>query len=293
MGEPLLRDATSIDATLVGATTAGRVRRLDWYTIAAGGFLIVLLGCVIAPGLVAPGDPTVVEPGSALTSPEWGHVMGTDQYGRDVLRRVVHGARVSLGVSVAATVIGALVGCTLGLLAGYVGRWVDAVAMWAVDVMLSFPTLLLALAIVAVLGRGPENVALALGIASIPLYARVLRGQVLSVRERLFIDAARAAGTRPSGILLRHVLPNTIGPVLILATINVGTTLIAASALSFLGLGPAAPSPEWGAILEGGRRFIGRAPWIVVGPGIILVLSVLSVTIVGQWLRDRVGRGTV
>jgi peptide/nickel transport system permease protein len=252
-------------------------------------FLTALLVCVVAPGVVAPGDPSAVDTTIALRSPSASHLFGTDQYGRDVLVRVVHGARVSIVAGVLATVLAAVVGSLLGLVAGYVGRFVDTAVMWLVNVMLSFPTFLLALAIIAALGSGATKVAVAVGIAFIPHYARVVRAEVLSVRERLYIEAARASGTRTGRTIFRHVLPNTAGPILVMATVGIGTVLLAAAALSFIGLGPASPSPEWGALVTDGRRFVSHAWWISVLPGVVLLLTVLSINITGQWHRSRLG----
>ncbi|WP_344767007.1 ABC transporter permease [Aeromicrobium panaciterrae] len=248
------------------------------------GLLVI---CTAIPGIVAPGDPTTVSLPDALSSPDSHHLLGTDQFGRDILRRVVQGARVSLLIAIAATLLAGVIGTTIGLVAGFVGRFVDSSAMWLVDVMLSFPAFTLALTIVAALGSGTSKVVLAVGIALIPVYARVARAEVLSIRERPYVEAARASGSSNASILWRHVLPNAAGPVVVLATVSLGTVLLAASSLSFLGLGAAPPSPEWGAMLADGRRFIGRAWWIPLFPGMALLLTVLSVNIVGQWLRER------
>jgi peptide/nickel transport system permease protein len=250
-------------------------------------YLALLLVCIAAPGVVAPGEPTKVVLADRLSAPGAGHLLGTDQYGRDVLLRIVHGSRVSLLTAVAATLVAGAVGTSLGVVAGFLGRSVDALVMWVIDVMLTFPAFALALAIVAALGTGTTKVVLAVGVALVPLYARMARAEVLSLRERPFVEAARASGCTTSSLLWRHVLPNAAPPVLVLSTICLGSVLLAASSLSFLGLGPAPPSPEWGAMLADGRRFIGRAWWIPMFPGLAILLTVLSVNVVGQWLRER------
>lgn len=255
--------------------------------LVAFGFLALLGVCLLVPGLVRPGDPTAVDLADRLRAPGAGHLLGTDQYGRDILVRIVHGARVSLLAAVGATLLAAAVGTAIGVVAGFVGRSVDAVAMWLVDVMLTFPAFTLALAIVAALGTGTGKVVLAVGIALVPLYARMARAEVLSLRERPYVEAARASGTSTAGILVRHILPNAVQPLLVLATICLGTVLLAASSLSFLGLGAEPPSPEWGSMLADGRRFISRAWCIPLFPGLVLLLTVLAVNVVGQWLRER------
>ena len=280
--------ATEVPAEGRGRRAARFVRRNPLVVLSLA-FLALLAVCVVAPGLVAPGDPGAVNTRAGLESPSLGHLFGTDQYGRDVLLRVVHGARVSILAGVIATVLAVVVGSAMGLLAGFTGRRTDTVISWLVDVMLAFPAFLLALAIVAALGTGTTNVAIAIGIAYIPFYARVVRAEVLSVRERLYIEAARASGTTTRRTLWRHVLPNVAGPILVMATVGVGTVLLAAAALSFIGLGPAPPSPEWGALITDGRRFIEHAWWISVLPGVTLLITVLAVNITGQWLRERRG----
>jgi peptide/nickel transport system permease protein len=219
--------------------------------------------------------------------PSRAHPFGTDALGRDVLSRIIYGARISLQVSLLATLVGAALGSLVGLIAGYFGGWVDAVMMRLVDVMLAFPGVLLAMAIIAARGPGTSNLVLAIGIASIPGYARLLRGQVLALRKRPFVEASYAVGAGPARLMFRHILPNAISPVIVLATVGIGFALLAASSLSFIGLGAQPPSPEWGAMLADGRSFLKDAWWIGTFPGVAIFLTVVSINVVGQWLRER------
>lgn len=255
------------------------------------GFCLVLLLllalCVVAPSVLAPHDPTSSELMSARQGPSVAHLFGTDGLGRDVLSRVIYGARISLAVGVLSTLLGAVIGGVLGLVAGYAGGVVDSVAMRLVDVMLAFPGILLAMAIIAARGRGTGNLILAIGIGAVPGYARLMRGQVLALRRRPFIEAAVASGVGNGRLMVRHVLPNVMSPILVLATIGIGFALLAGSSLSFIGLGPQPPSPEWGAMLADGRNYLNDAWWIGTFPGLALFVTVVAVNVVGQWLRER------
>lgn len=246
-------------------------------------FLVVL---VIAAPLLAPYDPIDISPAEALEPPSRDHLMGTDQLGRDVFSRVLYGGRVSLRVGLIAVFIGATVGILLGMPAGFYGGWLDSGLSWAGDVLLAFPGILLALVIVAILGPGLTNVMIAVGISFIPSFMRVTRSAVLSTRELEYVEAAYALGNREHKIMTRHILPNIIRPLLVLASLGVGTAILAGAALSFLGLGVQPPDPEWGAMLSAGQNFVRQGWWISVFPGIAIFLVVLAVNLIGDGIGD-------
>jgi len=258
----------------------------DPVALAALLYLVLSAVAAVAAPLLSPYDPLHITPGDRFLPPSAQHPAGTDLFGRDVATRVLYGARLSLGIGAAAVLISSLPGTLLGLLAGYYGRWADRIISWWVNVMLAFPSILLALIIVAALGTGPLNVILAVGIAGIPNYTRLVRGQVLSARRQPYVRAAVVVGAAPARILLRHILPNVFGPVLVLATLDVGWAILNASALSFLGLGVQAPTPEWGLMLNEGRGYLRNAPWVTAAPGLAIALTVLAVNLLGDALRD-------
>ncbi len=264
-----------------------RFARVQPFVAACMLVLAVLVVSAIAPGLLAPDSPTAMAITSPRTPPSAAHLFGTDQFGRDILSRVIHGVRLSLSIGVLSTLLGVVVGGSIGLVFGFLGGLSDAFAMRVVDVMLAFPSVLLALTIVAVSGPSLVNLILAIGIASVPEYARIVRGQVLSIRERPFMEAAIAAGTRRSGLLLTHVLPNVLSPVLVVATLGIGFAMLAGASLSFIGLGPQPPSPEWGAMLSDGRSYLQDSWWIGVFPGLAILITVVAINVVGQWLQVR------
>ena len=236
--------------------------------------------------LLAPDSPTRIDVTVALQGPSPAHLMGTDQYGRDVYSRVTHGARISLTVGLISVGIAATAGTVVGLVTGYYGAFVDAFFMRVIDVMLAFPGILLALGIVSVLGPNLRNLMLAVGIAGIPVYARLVRGSVLVAREHLYVEAARAVGARSRTILVRHILPNVIAPIVVTATLGMGGAILAAAALSFIGLGSQPPTPEWGRMLSEGRDYLRDAWWISVFPGLVIMLTVLGMNLLGDGLRD-------
>jgi len=253
----------------------------------AGGFvlLLIVLGALLAP-LLSPYDPLRILPGGGLEDPSPRHPMGTDRFGRDVLSRILWGGRTTLPVGLVSVSIAATVGVSFGLLAGYRGGWVDAVIMRLVDLMLAFPGILLALFIIAILGGNLLNLMIAVGIASIPDYLRLTRGMVLSAKEQEFVLAARALGYREVNIMFRHILPNVIGPLVVMATLRIAGAIITASALSFLGLGVQPPTPEWGKMLAEGQEFIAYAWWVTFFPGLAIMLTVFSINLLGDGLRD-------
>jgi peptide/nickel transport system permease protein len=221
-----------------------------------------------------------------FSAPSWAHPFGTDEFGRDILSRVIYGARYSLRVGVLATLLAVGGGTLLGLIAGYFGGIVDSLSQKLIDVMLAFPGLLLALAIIAILGTGLQNVLLALGIGGIPYYARLMRGQVLSLKHREFVEAARVVGAGHPRVMLRHIFPNTLSPLIVVASLDLGANILAAAALSFIGLGAQPPTPEWGAMLSAGRDFMRDQWWIATFPGLAIVVTVLGLNLLGDGLRD-------
>lgn len=247
--------------------------------------IIIVLAAIFAP-LITKYDPIEIDPVDRLQGPNSEHWLGTDQFGRDIYTRVVYGARQSVPIGLIAVGIAASAGVVLGLVAGFYGGLLDTVIMRLIDVMLAFPGILLALVVVAILGATLQNVMIAVGIAAIPRYTRLVRGSVLSTRELLYIDAARVIGVGGFRLLFRHILPNVVGPVIILSTLSVGTAILAAAGLSFLGLGAQPPTPEWGSMLAAGRQFLGSHWWVTTVPGVAIAITVLSVNMAGDGLRD-------
>jgi peptide/nickel transport system permease protein len=245
----------------------------------------MVLAALGAP-LISPYDPIKASQRTSLEAPSAAHPMGTDRFGRDILSRVLWGGQLSLPVGFVSVLIAAVFGISLGLLAGYHGGRIDAVIMRTVDLMLAFPGILLALAIVAILGSSLLNLMIAVGIASIPDYVRITRGTVLSIREREFVQAARTIGARDTAIIVRHILPNILPPVIVLATLGMASAIITGSTLSFLGLGIKPPTPEWGNMLDEGRGFLQRAWWVAFFPGLAIMLTVFSINLLGDGLRD-------
>ena len=246
--------------------------------------LLVLLA-VAAPWL-SPRDPIRTAPRDALRPPSAAFLLGSDQYGRDVLSRVLHGARISLVVGLVSVSIAVGCGTPIGLASGYYGGRLDLVLMRLVDVMLAFPGILLALAIVSVLRPSLANLMIAVGIAAVPTYARLVRASVLAAREHLYVEAARAVGCPDRGILVRYLLPNVVAPLIVTATLGLGTAILSAATLSFLGLGSQPPEPEWGRMLSEGRDYLREAWWIATFPGLGIMATVLGMNLLGDGLRD-------
>lgn len=255
----------------------------------------MLCGLVIVAGLVAlalgasvlaPYSPTRVDPLAALQPPSAKHLMGTDQYGRDVLSRVLLGSRLTLMVGPAAIAISLFFGLLAGVSAGYAGGRLDSILMRLVDVMLAFPGVLLALAAIAILGVGLLNVTIAIGIAYIPNFTRLIRATVLSAKQNLYVEAARAMGAPAPYVVARHVLPNIMAPVLVLTSSAIAWAILTGAALNFLGLGTQPPTPEWGVDLSEGRSYLGAAWWMTTFPGVGIMLAVLGTNLLGDGLRD-------
>jgi len=268
----------------------GRVPRFGGVIVAAV-FLAVLAAAAVLPGLFTPIDPLQTEISNSLAAPSLAHPFGTDQTGRDVFSRVIHGTQHSLVIGLVATVLALVAGLIIGTIAGIAPRAVDTVLSRIIDVLMAFPELLIALLVIAILGPGESSLVIALGIASTPVYARVARIQTLVVRRSGYVRAAKTIGVHPLATVVRHVVPNTLGPLLVMATIGFGTSIAAAAGLSFLGLGSAPPTPEWGLILSEGRNFLGTAWWIAVFPGLAVTGTVIAATVVGRrLLAHRAGR---
>lgn len=252
-----------------------------------GGVLVILLivAALTAPW-IAPFDPIKQDLRSSLQPPSSTHFFGTDVHGRDIFSRVLYGAAISLRIGALGTLIGATIGVTFGLIAGFYGGLSDNLIMRAMDVLLAFPGLLLAIAIVAVIGPGLENVIIAVGVFSVPEFARLVRGSILSTKQQEFMVAAQVVGARDARVMTHHLLPNVLAPILVLATLRIATAILTAASLSFLGLGAQPPTPEWGAMLADGREYMVLAPHVATFPGLAILVTVLGFNLLGDGLRD-------
>jgi peptide/nickel transport system permease protein len=253
----------------------------------AGGIvlMVIILVAIFAP-LVAPYAPTDQNFADYLSPPSPTHLFGTDEQGRDGLSRVIYGSRISLWIGVIAVSIAVTGGLFFGLLAGYFGGRTDSLVMRGMDIMLAFPEILLALAVVAVLGPALTTVMIAVGIASIPYYTRLVRSSVLVAKQAEYISAARVIGCPASQIVIRHIMPNSLAPVLVLATTGVAAAIITGAALSFLGLGVQPPTPEWGSMLSVSRNYLQHAPWMATFPGLAIMITVVAINLLGDGVRD-------
>lgn len=274
-----------IQATRPGQST-GR-SRVTVVEIAAGVLAVLLLTMVVAPQLIAPGDPLAIDPLAAFGSPSSAHWFGTDESGRDIFTRVVDGARDSLVIGLSATLIGLGLGAVLGTLAGTLGAAVDFTVNRFLEVLFAFPGLLLALLFILVFGPGPGSAIVAVGLSTAPGYARIIRAQLLRVRSAAFVEAATVQGLGRGRILTRHILPNTLAPLLVLGTLGIGQAIVWAAALSYLGLGAQPPAAEWGAMLSAGRTYITSAWWMSFFPGLFIVLTAVCATTLGRSLDRR------
>lgn len=264
------------------------IRRLRRRPLALLGFTIciaVILAALFAP-LITPFDPNKPDIMVSLEGPSAAHWLGTDDLGRDVLSRIIFGARVSLLVGLVSVGAALVVGATIGMLSGYLGGWLDTVLMRAMDSILSFPALVLALAIAAALGTGLKAPMIAIAVVYVPTFARVTRGQVMTVRELEFVVAARTVGVGNSRIMRRHILPNILAPLIIQTSLSVAFAILAEASLSFLGLGVKPPAPSWGRMVSEGRQYLQDAPWIVFGPGFAIFITVMGLNFFGDALRD-------
>lgn len=252
-----------------------------------GGFLIFIfiIVAIIGPYLTS-HSPYTTDISNKLAPPSSEHWFGTDHHGRDIFTRVIHGMKITLTVGFFSVILGATVGIVLGIISGYYGGKVDTVIMRCMDVLLAFPGILLALAIVSVLGGSLKNLVIAVAISSVPVFARIVRGSTLETKKLEYIDAIRALGATDFRIIFKHILPNVSSPIIVQATLNIATAVLSASGLSFLGLGAQPPTPEWGAMLSDGRNYLFNAPHVAFYPGVMIVIVVLAFNILGDGLRD-------
>jgi peptide/nickel transport system permease protein len=270
------------------STRSKALERFRRNRLAVIGFALIAIFVLIAifASLISPFDPIQQNYDQLLKPPSLTHWFGTDNLGRDVLSRVIYGTRVSLTAGVVAVALAALIGVSLGLLAGFLGGVTDNIIMRLIDAMLAFPFLVLAISLAAILGPSLQNAMLAIAVVSIPVFARVTRGQVLSERERDYVQAAKALGANDLRIMLQHVLPNIAGPIIIQCTLSIAGAILAESSLSFLGLGVQPPTPSWGEMLNVARGYLRDAPWTAIAPGVLIFIAVLAFNLLGDGLRD-------
>lgn len=265
-------------------------QRLTAAPVARLGMAIIILFALmsILPPILAPYDPaTDSDLAMRLRPPESGHVFGTDTHGRDLFNRIVQAARVSLGMGLGAVSVAVLAGTLLGLVSGFVGRSTDLIIMFCMDILLAFPGMLLAIALVSMRGPGLENSLLAVSVVSIPVYARIARSTVLSLKEREYVTAARCLGAEGPRILFRHIFPNSLPPIIVQSTLGVASSILEIAALGFLGLGAQPPTPEWGAMLADGYKYLTSGSWwVLFFPGLAIVMTVLGFNLLGDGLRD-------
>ncbi|HLR40186.1 MAG TPA: nickel transporter permease [Virgibacillus sp.] len=247
--------------------------------------IILIVTALLAPVIAthSPTDQSIID---RYQTPSSEHLLGTDELGRDIFSRIVYGTRISIQIGIIAVGISMIVGVLLGATAGYFGKWIDQIIMRLIDILMAFPSILLAIALVAVLGPSLRNAMIAVGIVGVPQFARIVRAAVLSVKETEYIEAARAIGAKHGRIVIQHVLPNCVAPIIVQATLGIGTAILDAAGLSFLGLGAQPPTPEWGAMLSDGRSALQTAPWVIAFPGIAIFFVVLGFNLFGDGLRD-------
>ena len=250
------------------------------------GIIAVLVLTAMLADVLAPYDPTATGSGAPMLLPNWEHPLGTDMLGRDMLSRVIYGSRVAIYVGLLSLVLAIFVGIPLGIISGFYGGAIDNVIMRLMDIMLAFPIFLLAIVVMVILEPSTTNVVIALGIVRIPIYARIVRGSVLSVKALTYIEAAKALAVRDPRLLWRHILPNCMAPIIVTSTLSVGTSIIVEASLSFLGLGTQPPTPSWGWDLKAGLMILEINPWICLFPGVAIFLTVLAFNLFGDGLRD-------
>jgi peptide/nickel transport system permease protein len=250
------------------------------------GIVAVIVVLALFAGAVTPYDPTEMKVVDALKAPSAAHPFGTDRFGRDVLSRTIHGSRIALGVALSSITLAFVLGTLLGVIGGYAGGWPDLAIGRTMDVLFSFPTLILAIGIAAMLGPGLDNAALAIAVVYAPLFSRVARGPVIAERAKDYVSAALALGAGPLRTAFRHILPNVMAPLIVQVSIGLAYAILTEAALSYLGLGTQPPAPSWGSMLNEGRTYLETAPWMSVFPGVAIMLAVLGFNLLGDGLRE-------
>ena len=289
---PASAPAESAAVTLHEARAGRQARRARWQIAGGVGFVLLVAAVAVAAPWLAPHDPIRQSLRARLAAPTLeaadgkAHLLGTDHLGRDVLSRVIHGARVSLLVGFAAVLVGGAIGSALGIVAGFRGGWADSIIMTLADAQLAFPFILLAIGIIAVLGPSFPTLVVVIGLSGWVAYARILRSQVLSLRSREFVDAVHALGGSVLRIVVRHVLPNVLSSLVVIATLELARAIVLEATLSFLGLGVQPPTPSWGGMVHEGREYLDSAWWISTCPGLVLMATSIVVSRTGDWLRD-------
>jgi glutathione transport system permease protein len=254
--------------------------------LAAGTVILLLILTAAAAPLVAPYGPATPDYDNVLAGPSWAHLCGTDTFGRDIFSRIIWGGRISLAVGFISVILGGFTGVALGLVSGFFGGWVDSLAMRFCDVLLAFPGILLAIGVVAVLGPGITNVIYAVAVFSVPVFARLVRGSTLALKQALYVQAARSIGVSRFKLVMQHILPGALPAVIVYFSLRIGTAILTAAALSFIGLGAQPPSSEWGAMLADGRSYLGVADFLTLFPGLAIFVTVLAFNLLGDGLRD-------
>lgn len=271
-----------------GSNILNNIAQIEFGKYFGLGIILTVLICALFAPLISPYPPNLQSLEHRLIPPmSEGHILGTDFLGRDMLSLIIWGSRISILVGLVGTLLGAIIGVIAGLLSGYYGRWVDTIIMRLGDIQLAFPFILLALAIMSVRGPGIENIILVAVISGWIKYTRVIRANVMAVREEEYIQAGRALGLSDIRLIFRHIMPNVMGPVIVIATIETGQIIVMEAALSFLGMGVPPSTPTWGVMLSDSRTYMLSAPWLTIFPGLALTLIVLGVNMFGDWLRDR------
>lgn len=293
MNATLERDATIRDPVLERNERARglwgdawkRLRR-NWFAMGGLGLLLLIILAAVLASWIAPADPDFQDYMHMMEGPSLAHPMGTDNFGRDIFSRIIYGGQISLRLGFLGTLVGATIGSLIGAISGFYGGFVDTVLMRLLDIQLAFPGLLLAIVIITVLGVGEINVIIAIGVFSVPTFARVVRGSLLSLREQDFVMAARSVGAPDFRLMFVHLLPNALAPILVLSTIRLGTAILTAASLGFLGLGVRPPASEWGTMLSEGRTYMQLAPHIAIFPGLAILVTVVALNLLGDGLRD-------
>lgn len=252
----------------------------------AGAFLILLFLVAILGPTIAPYSMEEPDYDHILALPSMAHWAGTDEFGRDILSRILVGTKISLSVGISSVLFSAFLGTLLGLLSGFYGKWVDTIIMRIADVLLAFPGILLAIGIIAILGPGLGNVVIAVAIFGVPIFARIVRGSTLALKNTVYVEAARSVGAKNKRIIYKHIFPGTFSTIIVYFTMRIGSAILTASSLSFLGLGAQPPTPEWGAMLSSGRNYLNTAPHVALFPGLAIFLTVLAFNLFGDGLRD-------